>query len=83
MLLRPNVVSGLDHFETSHEGPYGTIRSAWKREGAKVIYTATLPPNSDATVSLPLADGQKAYLNGKEVPAVVQLAAGTYRFEIR
>ncbi|MDD4645799.1 MAG: alpha-L-rhamnosidase C-terminal domain-containing protein, partial [Bacteroidales bacterium] len=53
VILEPHFVQGLDHFEASHDGPYGKIVSSWKREGGKVIYTVVIPPNSTATVRLP------------------------------
>ncbi|HTI09191.1 MAG TPA: glycoside hydrolase family 78 protein [Puia sp.] len=87
ILLEPHFVTGLDHFEAAHEGPYGKIVSSWKREGAVVHYTVTIPPNSTATLWLPASAGR---LTGA-TPAVpaggtrkpTELSAGTYRFEIR
>lgn len=49
ILLRPNAVAGLDHFSATHEGPYGMIRSEWKRVGKKVHYTVAVPAGSTAT----------------------------------
>jgi alpha-L-rhamnosidase len=83
ILLRPNFVQGLDHFEATHEGPYGQIVSAWKRSGKKVSYTVTIPANSTATLSLPLLQGQKAYQAKSQVSNVINLEAGTYTFEVR
>ncbi|RYF64652.1 MAG: alpha-rhamnosidase, partial [Cytophagaceae bacterium] len=71
VLLEPHFVTGLDHFEASHDGPYGAISSAWKRSGKEVRYTVTIPPNSTASLKLPgTATAQK-------------LEAGTYQFEVR
>lgn len=80
--LRPNFVSGLEHFKAEHDGPYGKISSAWKRSGKKVIYTVTIPANSDAVISFPLAEGQKVYRNGKVIASKITLSAGVYQFEI-
>ncbi|MGZ8540258.1 MAG: family 78 glycoside hydrolase catalytic domain, partial [Chitinophagaceae bacterium] len=87
ILLEPNFVKGLDHFEASHEGPYGTIVSSWKRSGTRIIYTVTVPPNSTASLSLVVAKDQKLYENGQLLntgPAtfVRKIKAGTYRFEL-
>ncbi|MBO0947965.1 glycoside hydrolase family 78 protein [Fibrella sp. HMF5405] len=71
VLLEPHFVTGLDHFEASHDGPYGTISSAWNRSGKAVHYRVTIPPNSTATLKLP---GE---------PATHKLEAGTYQFDIR
>lgn len=83
VLLKPNFVQGLDHFEAEHEGPHGKIRSFWKRQGKKVSYTVTVPANSTATVYFPLQQGQKAYQGKSAVDSVLKLEAGTYQFEVR
>ena len=64
ILLEPNFVNGLDSFSAAHTGPYGEIKSAWKKKGNEVIYTVTVPAGSTATVKV----------NSK----VQQLAAGTH-----
>ena len=98
VLLAPHFVAGLDHFEASHLGPYGRIRSAWQRSGAGVAYTVTVPPNSTATVTLPVAAGQAVYEGSKPLAVAgphsrllasggrtrqYQLVAGTYHLAIR
>ncbi|HWK04608.1 MAG TPA: family 78 glycoside hydrolase catalytic domain [Puia sp.] len=70
ILLEPHFVAGLDQFTATHEGPYGKIVSSWKKDGAVVHYTVTIPPSSTATLWLP---HQKT----------TELQAGTYQFEIR
>jgi alpha-L-rhamnosidase len=80
--LRPNFVSGLEHFKAEHDGPYGKIISAWKRSGNKVIYTVTIPANSDAVVNFPVTPGKKVYRNGKIIAQKITLSAGVYQFEI-
>ena len=71
VLLEPHFVAGLDHFDATHDGPYGTIRSSWKRSGKGVTYSVTVPPNSTATLRLP----------GSATPQ--QLQAGTYQFDVK
>ncbi len=88
ILLEPHFVKGLDHFEASHEGPYGTIVSSWKRSGTGIIYTVTIPPNSTASLSLVVSTNQKLYENGQLLntgPAIFlhKIKAGTYRFELK
>ena len=83
VLLKPNFVSGLTHFEASHEGPFGTILSSWKRAGDAVQYTVIVPANSGATITFPLNGTKAAYLAGKKVSPVYKIGAGRYDFEIR
>ncbi|GAB3572127.1 glycoside hydrolase family 78 protein [Spirosoma luteolum] len=96
--LEPTIVTGLNGFEATHTGPYGLIRSAWSRQGNTLTYAATVPPNSTATLTLPVGPGQRVYESGKPVSASTAyirpldasaqgqrfaLQSGTYSFEIR
>lgn len=98
VLLEPHFVTGLDHFETSHMGPYGMIRSDWKRTDNKILYSVIIPANSSATMRLHIPTGRKLYESGKPVEIVLQsdkpaniegellvykVQAGTHSFEIR
>jgi alpha-L-rhamnosidase len=50
VIIQPNFVNGLNQFEASHDGPYGTITSSWKRKGKKIELKVIIPANSTATV---------------------------------
>ena len=93
ILLQPNFVPGLDHFQASHKGPYGLIESGWQKKGDRLVYEAVIPPNSTATLSLPLdayedlhRDGIKQAAsrdtNGGPTFRILKLSAGLHRFEI-
>lgn len=97
-LLEPHFVDGLDWFEASHESTFGTIKSAWRREGEGVVFTATIPPNATATLKLEIEEGRSLHLDGRPVAADTRfvkplsgkkgvrsyrVSAGTYAFEIR
>jgi alpha-L-rhamnosidase len=77
IILRPNFVEGLDHFEASHESPYGRITSAWEKKGNNVNYRVTVPANSKATL----------YLKGKLVSQAGKVLKGDengiFRIEIK
>ncbi len=88
ILLEPHFVKGLDHFEASHNGPYGIIRSSWKRVGKGIEYRVTIPPNSSATVKLSVDPSLRIYLDGQLEPATggvleKNIDAGTYIFNCR
>jgi len=84
VLLSPNFVAGLDHFEATHTGPCGKIISSWKRVGKGVKYSVTVPANSTASVNFP-SDGKQVYADGKKITTQsnYQLQAGSYEFEIK
>ena len=69
ILLQPHFVAALDHCEATHQSPYGTIVSSWKRSGKKIVYTVVVPANCTAELTL---DGKKE-----------TLVAGRYIFEIK
>ncbi|WP_430974558.1 glycoside hydrolase family 78 protein [Sunxiuqinia rutila] len=64
IILKPNFVKGLTFFNASHEGPYGEIVSAWKRDGRKISYQVRVPANSTATLYL---ESDNVMENGKSI----------------
>lgn len=87
-LLQPCFVEGLNAFSASHKSPYGMIASNWKREGKKIKYTVTIPPNATATVKLSIVQKQKLYINGEKQSITGNLysqsiPAGAYVFELK
>ncbi|MBS1576385.1 MAG: alpha-rhamnosidase, partial [Bacteroidetes bacterium] len=88
ILLHPYFVSGLDHFNASHQSPYGNIKSEWKRNGKKIVYTVTIPANSTASLVLDIPAKQTVYKNGQKqiVSGNIYkefLLAGIYSFEVK
>jgi alpha-L-rhamnosidase len=51
--LRPSFVSGLTSVESKHVSPYGEVISNWRRNGKKITYSVTIPPNSTADFTVP------------------------------
>lgn len=94
VVLKPDFVKGLNSFEATHVGPYGTIVSSWKRTGKKIEYRVTIPPNSTASLRLKgdkILEGGKALSDNKAVKIEKQadginnlyLKAGSYLFTIK
>lgn len=73
IILRPNFVKALKHFEAKHESPYGQIISGWRWNKKKVQYEVIVPANTTATLYLPdCVKGDK----------VIQLEAGKHSFSL-
>jgi alpha-L-rhamnosidase len=51
--IAPQPLPGLDWATTRHDSPYGTAEVEWRRADGRLVITATVPPNSTATVRLP------------------------------
>jgi len=88
ILLEPHFVDGLDRFEAKHQSPYGEIVSSWERKGSTIVYAVIVPPNSTATLRLPVTDKSKFYKEGYELKNIkpgttLKLPAGTHMFEWR
>ena len=87
VLLQPHFVKELNGCEVSHQSPYGTIVSSWKRNKNKLTYKVVVPPNSTVTLLLPL-NKQKLYKNGELQKNATgsytdKLTSGTYVFEMK
>ncbi len=55
VILKPSFPKGLNAVTSSHESPYGLIKSEWKRENNKLYWSVTVPSNSSAEIQLPLS----------------------------
>lgn len=53
ILLRPNFVKELKHFEAKHDSPYGEIISKWEWKKNTILCEIVIPANSSATLYLP------------------------------
>ncbi|MEP7319394.1 MAG: alpha-L-rhamnosidase C-terminal domain-containing protein, partial [Panacibacter sp.] len=88
ILLQPYFVDGLNQFSAAHESPYGIIKSSWKRDGKKIIYTVTIPPNSTGSLILHVKNKQAVYIGGLKQNITnnvyaQSIGAGTFTFEIK
>ncbi len=88
LFLHPQFNSTLGQGGATYDSVYGPITSMWKYQGSIVQWTATIPANTTATVSVPTATATTALLNGTaldaEHPGVTKLSrtAGEVRLEI-
>ncbi len=93
VILKPNFISSLEHFEASHDCPYGKITSKWERKNNNIIYTVSIPPNSAAMLFLKTVkisnSKEISKLKGVKVVEVlgnstkINLEPGNYTFNIQ
>jgi alpha-L-rhamnosidase len=96
IILRPTPVNGLTWAKARYRSAHGEIRSAWEREGKRLLFAATVPPNTTATIFLPAraansiresgrpleeAEGVK-FLRREDGCAVLSVESGVYQFII-
>jgi alpha-L-rhamnosidase len=94
ILLQPRPGGGFTNVKASHDTPYGTVGSAWTRQGGRFELAVEVPPNSRATLRLPAAPLASVTESGRALAVgdgitgprqdgdavVVELGSGQYRF---
>jgi alpha-L-rhamnosidase len=85
--LEPQFTTRLTHLKATLDSPYGTIMSSWRFENGHLLYDVTIPPNSSATLILPVPP-KDVRQSAQPLPLPdnsttrLPLAAGTYHFSI-
>lgn len=94
-IIRPQPVEGIARAVATHDSPYGEVRAYWEQADGVLILEATVPPNTTATVYLPVPENAGLSEEGVALEQreglqrgeredgceVLRLPAGSYRFE--
>jgi alpha-L-rhamnosidase len=65
IILKPIFPEGLNFVKTSHQSPYGLIKSEWKKDGNNMKWKVSIPANTTADIVLPQSFA--LLLNGKKI----------------
>jgi alpha-L-rhamnosidase len=68
-VIRPGIVDAVDWVKCRHRSPYGDIVSNWKRTGGKLELEVSVPPNTTATVAVPITGAGTVTESGKDIAA--------------
>jgi alpha-L-rhamnosidase len=92
--ISPKLGGDFTHAKASFESLYGTIESAWKKEGNNFVFDVVIPANTQADVTLPKSASTSVKEAGRDIKDLayiklmdsngdikVALGSGTYRFE--
>lgn len=83
VLLRPQLGGGLSYASARLKTLYGPLVSHWTFNKGIFEWTVVVPPNTTATVYLPLQTEGKIMMNGQAVNSYVhEVEAGEYRFVV-
>lgn len=96
ILIRPQVVEGLDWVKSSHKTVRGMVVSNWKVSGKEREFEITIPIGATATVELPtqpsdiITEGGKPLtghpeiiqIEGESTKHSLKLGSGSYRFSV-
>ena len=94
ILIKPAIFDGLNWAKASYDSIHGTIATAWKKEGDQLLLKVTVPVNTAAKVSFPVADVGGVTESGKPISQVkgvtyisyengsleLEVGSGTYKF---
>jgi len=67
IIMKPELINGLNAVNASYQSVYGLIKSNWKKEGRTLKWNITVPPNSKAIIYLPNILGGSIQESGKSV----------------
>ena len=83
-VVKPYAVAQLGYVKSTHLSPYGPIASAWKREGGKLTLNVSVPPNTSATIYVPVKNASETGgLKASRVEGdttVFEAGSGSYSF---
>lgn len=65
--IQPHLTKKLNYSKASFESAYGTIASGWERKDGEILIKVTVPPNTTATIILPVSDDGKVTESGKAI----------------
>ena len=65
IILKPIFPKGLNFVKTSHNSPYGMIKSEWNRVGETLKWKVSIPANTTADIVLP--ESVEIEINGKKI----------------
>ncbi|GBU07326.1 alpha-rhamnosidase [Bacteroidales bacterium] len=95
--LKPVFPQGLSQVNASFESPYGTIKSAWKKDASSLSWEVNVPSNSSASIHIPAQSiaaitekGNKIGLDERittidfvDGSAILTLNSGSYFFIVK
>lgn len=93
----PDPTGGMTWAQGHYDSPYGTIRSSWRVEDGWLVYRATVPANTSATLYLPTSSVEWVTEGGRDArtaegvtllryekgKAAYLLVSGDYEFRAR
>lgn len=94
IVIKPQVVGDITWAKAHHDSIRGRIASEWRREDGTLVLEVTIPPNTTATVYVPVGKDQTVAVEEVDVgtmapvrrdagAAVYEVGSGKYRFVVQ
>lgn len=95
IIMKPEMIDGLDFVNASCQSVYGEIKSEWKKESKSFSWNITIPANTSAIVSVPARSQNVVTESGEKIlstegvkflrmegsRAVFEIGSGKYSFK--
>ncbi|RYX82427.1 alpha-rhamnosidase [bacterium] len=96
IIIKPEIVDGLDWVKENYDSIHGRISSTWNKSVGKLDLQITIPANTTATVYLPTTDAKSITESGRALTkidglkstkieadrVVLKIGSGNYRFKL-
>ena len=94
IIMKPELINGLDDVEANHKSIQGKIASSWKRKKDTFEWDITIPVNAKAQVYIPAKEAKSIREQGKPIArnkeikiigeengrVIIELGSGKYQF---
>ena len=94
IIMKPELIDGLNYAKGSYKSPYGIIKSDWKKSGKSFNWNITVPANTRAMIYVPASSANKVregsasasgssgvkFIKMEGNRAVFELGSGNYIF---
>ena len=94
IIMKPELIDGLNYAKGTYKSPYGVIGSDWKRDGKSFNWNITIPANTKAMVYVPANSADKVkegntktsslrgvkFIKMEGNRALFEVGSGTYTF---
>jgi alpha-L-rhamnosidase len=95
IIMKPEMINGLDHVTASYQSIHGLIKSGWKKSQNNFEWNITIPANTIAIVYVPSIDSGQVMESGKTLAnagevrllgfengrTIIQIGSGNYQFK--
>ena len=72
ILMEPHFDAGLDYVNASYDSSYGEIKSHWEKNGKKLNWEITIPPNTSAKIKVPVSKISNVKLNNNQLESLAE-----------
>ena len=93
LVMKPEMINGLNHVDASYQSPYGLIKSNWNTTKTQFTWNITIPANTTAMIYIPAGSTAEItekltsikalkFVKTEEGRAIYEIGSGNYAFVV-